>query len=298
MPPANEASPLSKETLALVLAYQQNEVTEAQIYQRIAARTRDKRNRLVLERIAAEEERHAAIWKGYTLKDLRPKARHVLWYTLIARLFGFTFAVKLMEKGEEGAQRNYEGLARDIPEATQIRDDEKSHEEALLAMLDEERLGYVGSMVLGLNDAMVEMSGSLAGLSFALQNTRLIALAGIITGIAATLSMTSSEYLSVKSEQGAHPLKSALYTGGTYVIVVAFLVLPYLLFDEESYSAALACMVGVVLLILLVFNYYLSVAQSTPFGKRFLQMAAISLGVAALSFVLGIAARAFLGIDI
>ena len=39
-------------------------------------------------------------------------------------------------------------------------------------------------------------------------------------------------------------------------------------------------MVVIVLLILVVFNYYLSVAQDLPFKKRFGQMAGISLGVA------------------
>ena len=56
----------------------------------------------------------------------------------------------------------------------------KNLEKALLEMLDEERLKYVGSMVLGLNDALVELTGSLAGFTFAMQNTKLIALSGLI----------------------------------------------------------------------------------------------------------------------
>lgn len=63
-------------------------------------------------------------------------------------------------------------------------------------MIKEEKIGYVGSMVLGLNDALVELTGVLAGLTFTLQNTRLIGTAGLITGVAAALSMASSEYLS------------------------------------------------------------------------------------------------------
>ena len=150
-------------------------------------------------------------------------------------------------------------------------------------MLDEERLSYVGSMVLGMNDAMVEMTGTLAGLTLAMQNTRLIALSGLITGIAATLSMASSEYLSSKSEGRPDALKSASYTGVAYLVTVALLILPYLLFDESHYLWAMGTMVVIVLLILVVFNYYLSVAQDLPFKKRFGQMAGISLGVAALS---------------
>ena len=85
-------------------------------------------------------------------------------------------------------------------------------------MLDEERLQYVGSVVLGMNDALVELTGSLAGFTFAMQNTRLIALAGLIIGISATFSMASSEFLSVKSEGRTDALKSCLYTGIAYLL--------------------------------------------------------------------------------
>lgn len=289
---------ISPEALAHIRSFQQGEVTEAEIYRRIAARTKDEKNRTALLRIAQEETFHAERWQHYTGEDMKPETLKVLWHTLIARIFGFTFAVKLMENGESNAQTVYEELAHEVPEAREIRADEVEHERQLLEMLDEERLSYVGSMVLGMNDAMVEMTGTLAGLTLAMQNTRLIALSGLITGIAATLSMASSEYLSAKSEGRTDALKSATYTGVAYLVTVTLLILPYLLFDEAHYLWALATMIGIVLLILVVFNYYLAVAQDLPFKKRFGQMAAISLGVAALSFVIGIVVKQFLGVDI
>ena len=292
------AAQLSPEALAQVRIFQQNEVTESEVYRRIAAGTKDESNRAALLRIADEEAKHAGIWQRYTGEEMKPERGKVLRFSLIARVFGFTFAVKLMERGEEKAQISYEELAKEAPEALSIRADEESHEQALLAMLDEERLSYVGSMVLGMNDAMVEMTGTLAGLTLAMQNTRLIALSGLITGIAATLSMASSEYLSSKSEGRPDALKSASYTGVAYLVTVALLILPYLLFDESHYLWAMGTMVVIVLLILVVFNYYLSVAQDLPFKKRFGQMAGISLGVAALSFVIGILVKQFLGVDI
>ena len=223
-----DAARLSPAALAQIRAFQQNEVTEAEVYRRIARRTKDAGNRDTLLRIADEEAKHAAIWQRYTGEEMRPQAGKVRRYALIALVFGFTFAVKLMEKGEAKAQISYEELAREAPEALDIRADEEAHEQALLAMLDEERLSYVGSMVLGMNDAMVEMTGTLAGLTLAMQNTRLIALSGLITGIAATLSMASSEYLSSKSEGREDAFKSATYTGIAYLVTVALLILPYL----------------------------------------------------------------------
>ena len=289
---------LSPAALAQIRAFQQNEATEAEVYRRIAQRTKDAGNRDTLLRIAEEEAKHAAIWQRYTGEEMRPQAGKVRRYALIALVFGFTFAVKLMEKGEAKAQISYEELAREAPEALDIRADEEAHEAALLDMLDEERLSYVGSMVLGMNDAMVEMTGTLAGLTLAMQNTQLIALSGLITGIAATLSMASSEYLSSKSEGREDAFKSATYTGIAYLVTVALLILPYLLFDEAHYLWAMGTMIVIVLLILVVFNYYISVAQDLPFKKRFGQMAGISLGVAALSFVIGILVKQFLGVDI
>ena len=50
----------------------------------------------------------------------------------------------------------------------------------------------MGSVVLGLNDELVEFTGALAGFTLALSDHRLIALTGSITGIAAALSMASS----------------------------------------------------------------------------------------------------------
>ena len=121
-------------------------------------------------------------------------------YTILAKILGFTFAVKLMERGEEMAQDKYALLADEVPESVHIREQEEEHEESLLEILDEERLHYVGSMVLGLSDALVELAGSLAGFTFALQDTKLVALSGLIVGISATFSMASSEFLSAKSE--------------------------------------------------------------------------------------------------
>ena len=147
-------------------------------------------------------------------------------------------------------------------------------------------------------DSMLAGLGGQTGLTLAMQNTQLIALSGLITGIAATLSMASSEFLSSKSEGRPDALKSATYTGVAYLVTVALLILPYLLFDASHYLWALGTMILIVLAILVVFNYYLSVAQDLSFKKRFGQMAGISLGVAALSFVIGILVKQFLGVDI
>ena len=289
---------LSTESLKIIRQMQQNELTESVIYEKIAAFAKGEENKQTLLRLSREEHAHYEIWKKYTGEELKPEKGRILKYTMLARILGFTFAVKLMEKGEEHAQSEYDMLAEEVPESVYIRQQEEEHEAALLEMLDEERLQYVGSMVLGLNDALVELTGSLAGFAFALQNTRLIALSGLIVGISATFSMASSEFLAARSEGRSDALKSCSYTGIAYLLTVIALIAPYLIFPVTQFIPALLCMLLVVILIIAGFTYYTSVAQDEPFKSRFLEMAVISISVAVLSFVVGILAKKFLGIDL
>jgi VIT1/CCC1 family predicted Fe2+/Mn2+ transporter len=292
------SKPVSTKALGIIRRMQQNELTESVIYEKIAAFAKGEENKATLQRLSREEKAHYEIWKKYTGEELKPEAGKIFKFTMIARILGFTFAVKLMERGEGNAQEEYALLAQEVPESASIRTDEEEHEQALLGMLDEERLQYVGSMVLGLNDALVELTGSLAGFAFALQNTRLIALSGLIVGISATFSMASSEFLAARSEGRTDALKSCSYTGIAYLLTVIALIAPYLIFPTTQFIPALICMLAVVILIIAGFTYYTSVAQDQPFKNRFLEMALISISVAVLSFIVGILAKKFLGVDL
>ena len=289
---------VSEKALAVIKKMQQNELTESAIYEKIAAFAKGEENKQTLLRLSREEKAHYEIWKKYSGVEMKPQKGKVMWFTFIARTLGFTFAVKLMERGEENAQEEYQLLAQEVEESVHIRQQEEEHEHALLGMLDEETLQYVGSMVLGLNDALVELTGSLAGFAFALQNNRLIALSGLIVGISATFSMASSEFLAARSEGRSDALKSCSYTGIAYLVTVVLLIAPYLLLGPGQYLAALLCMLAVVVLIIAGFTYYTSVAQDQPFKSRFLEMAGISISVAVVSFVVGVLAKRFLGVDL
>jgi len=289
---------LSSDLHCQLLALQQTEATEHQVYRRLAERLPDGENRRILEKIAADEQRHARKWAEYSGREVAPRRFTVWRYYWMGRLLGLTFSIKLMERGEQHAEATYRKLAAVIPEAEQMAREEDSHEQALIGLLDEERLQYTGSMVLGLNDALVELTGALAGLTLALQNTRLIAMTGLITGVAAALSMASSEYLSTRSEVGHQksPWKASIYTGIAYVVTVALLILPYLLLT--NYFLCLACTLGVAVLIIAGFNYYICMARDLNFRSRFLEMSGLSFGVAGLSFLIGFLVRRLLGVEI
>jgi VIT1/CCC1 family predicted Fe2+/Mn2+ transporter len=289
---------LSEKAKKIILSMQQNELNESIIYENIAKFAKGAENRETLLRLAKEEKAHYEIWKGYTGKECKPNRLKIFWYTALARTLGFTFAAKWMEKGEEGAQETYALLEEEVPESAKIRADEEAHEAALLEMLDEESLRYVGSMVLGLSDALVELTGSIVGFTFAMQNTRQVALSGLIVGISATFSMASSEFLSAKSEGRKDAMKACCYTGFAYLVTVVLMVLPYLLFGPSAYLPALLTMLGIIIAIIAGFTFYTSIAQDQPFGSRFLEMAGISLSVAVISFVVGLLAKQFLGVEI
>lgn len=287
-----------EETRKKLLVFQRNELTEYYIYSLLAAKVKDEENRKLLKEIAGDELAHHDFYRGLTQKNLNPQRWKVFLFYWTARIFGLTFTLKLMEKGEERAQNAYREVYAELPEVRKIAEEEEEHEHELLNLIAEEHLNYVGSVVLGLNDALVELTGTLAGLTFALQNTRLIALAGLITGVAASFSMGASEYLSTKTEGSSaqEPFKSALYTWTAYLITVAALILPFLLLTNYLLSLGITLLVGI--LIILLFNFYISVVKDLPFRRRFLEMTLISLGVAVLSFSIGYLIRLLLGVDL
>lgn len=278
-----------------ILTAQKNEITEHLIYAKLSGSVKDAKNKKILKGISDDELRHYNLWKNYTRQDAKPNTLKVWKYFLISIIFGITFGARLMENGERRAQKTYERISG-FPETRRILKDEDRHEKLLISLIDEERLRYASAIVLGLNDALVELTGALAGFTFALQNSRLIAMAGLVTGIAAAMSMAASEYLSVRSEGRKDFLKSSAYTGGAYILTVMFLISPYLLLDNLYLSLGITVLNAIVVIFL--FTFYISVAKGFSFKKRFSEMALISLGITAITFVIGFLIRVFWNISV
>jgi len=288
---------LDAESLRIIRKAQTDEEIGAATYAFMASREKDPENARVLAQMSEDEASHAAMWREITGENLSAPRGTMLKVKLLTVLLGFTFVMKSLEKDEELAQGAYARLQDRFPQATKMLDDECRHEQELDGMLDEGRLHYVGAMVLGLNDALVELTGAIAGVTFALADTKLVAMTGIVTGVSATISMAASNFLAERAEGHDDAAKSSLYTGISYLVTVALLVLPYVLLPNDMYLVAFFAMIVIVIGIIAVFNYYISVAKEEPFARRFGEMAAISLSVAVISFLIGLAAKAILGID-
>ncbi len=277
-----------KDFKKMILELQINEITGREIYLNLSKNIKDPHNKALILEIANEELVHYNIYKRYTAEDVKPDKKKVIFYTILSKIFGYIFTIRLLEREEDRSLEillNPE-IADSVIDTKEIREQEEEHEERLISMLDEEKVSYISSIILGLNDALVEITGSLAGFTFAMQNTRIIALSGLITGIAASLSMAFSQYLAEKSAGKHNYIKASLYTGITYFITVLLLVSPFLIFPDNMYGTALALTLFIVIIVIFIFTFYISIVKKVNFRQRFVEMLSISMGVTIFSFLL------------
>ena len=88
----------SANTRKVLLHIQQSETTEAAAYHAMASSIKDDHNRDTLNQIADEIAKQTQALETYTETQAKPDERKVKRYARMARLFGFTFAAKLMDR--------------------------------------------------------------------------------------------------------------------------------------------------------------------------------------------------------
>ena len=252
--------------------------------------------RKVLRELVKHEEHDYTFWQKFAInKEPEVSRFFIVFLKLMRKILGLTFTVKFLEANERRAIRNYIAYSKIADPKMRktikrILRHELRHEKRLINSIQEEKVKFVSSIILGMNDGLVELTGALVGFSFAFQDSLTIALTGLITGIAATLSMAASAYMQAKHEvEHKNAKKSAVYCGASYFVVVTLLVLPFLAFSDIM--TALSCMFGVALLILGSASFYTSVLFDRSFLKQFGQMIFFSLGVAVVSFGIGLLVR-------
>lgn len=278
-----------------LLQFMRNEITEHHVYRELSARCRG-RNREVLARIAADELRHYQQFRRRTGVDVGPNRLRLFFYLLLARVCGLTFAMKLMENGEAMAGALYEKLLADMPEIAQIIEEEALHERLLLSEIEEESLRHLGSIVLAVNNSLQEFTGIAVGLTFALQDGRAVANTVLISGLAASLAMAASEYLSQKSDGGSEPrhaARAAGLTGVAYLLVVLLIVMPFYLLHHHL--AALGVTLALVLAVITMFAFFMATVKELRFRRLFAEILLLAAGVISASFCIGLLARRFLG---
>lgn len=257
----------------------------------------------ILQKFAQHEWNDFKFWKQFSSRQVFAiSPLTIIWLKILRKVLGLTFLVKYLEKQEKELISRYTDFLTKVQDEKlkiKIREaiaHETKHEEELIAQIKEERVEFISSIILGINDGLIELTGALVGFSFALQNHFFIALTGFITGIAASLSMASSAYMQAQYEPGKNAKKAAFYTGSAYFIIVLLLVLPFLI--TSSIILSLGLLLGVVLIVITSLSFYTSIIFERNFKHQCLQMILFTMGVATITFLIGLALRSVLGIEV
>lgn len=259
----------------------------------------------ILEELVEHERSDFEFWRDISSKkEFHMSQLSLFGFRLMRMVLGLTFTAKFLEGREKEAQAAYREYLETVKDAElrvrveRIIEHEKYHEHALIDHIGETRVKFMSSIVLGLNDGLIELTGALTGFAFALQSAALTALAGAITGISASMSMAASAYLQARhdTKDGKNPVVAAFFTGISYLIVVAILVAPFLLLPDTS--EALVVMLIEVLIIILSVSFYSSVLLERRYSVQFGEMFLFSAGVAVIAFLLGLGLRELIGVDV
>jgi VIT1/CCC1 family predicted Fe2+/Mn2+ transporter len=269
----------------------QNELTEHYVYHRLAKTEKNPQNKTLLQTLAQQEKEHYEFWQSLVPNiKIKPRHRTIVSLTFLRIVFGITFVSKLLEGDEKKLITSYEAAADTIPTAqkeqfAKILEEERNHEQALIAKLKERRVSYISFIVLGLADAIVEITGVHAGFLGVTGSTLIAGISGIIVGFSAAISMGSASYLQAKQEPDKSALISGLATGLAYFFSVILLALPYFLIRTMIVAFTLSTSVGVILIA--TFTFYGAIVFGRKFWREFVEATGLMLATAFLTFILG-----------
>jgi vacuolar iron transporter family protein len=258
----------------------------------------------VLKTLSGTEHGHFEFWRKY-VPDEEPKLDKMKlnWVLFLRRFFGLTFATRYLDRHEGKVVVEYGEVSHLIPEADKkafdaMVADEMEHEKAFAMKVESTAVAYISFVVLGLADALVEISGIHAGWLGLFEKTEIAGLAGIIAGGAASLAMASAAFAQAKQGgfKGSARL-SAAYTGVSYFVTAVILATPYFL--TASMPFALGGSLTLAVIILAITTWYSVVIQEKRFLKDFLEILAILFATTIIVFSLGyIVSALFPGIKV
>jgi len=302
--------------------FYQNELNDADLYKRISNRImhtfrRSERNEKIamkLMELSSIETRHAGFWaeiikrRGGTPPPFR--RRNPVYYKYVGflqKIFGISFLVRYLERGEEEAIREYsEYLERESKEQwereqlSKILDDEREHEDTFIKMSEELKgsADKVKDAIYGMSDGLIEVLASVAGLTGVFIDHMYIAIGGIVFGISGLISMTIGSYLSEKAKgqievNASYSAGRAAGNTATYYSIGAVIpIIPFLFL--QRYDALITSLI----LVMIADGIVTSVISIQSDGKLRRDLAR-SLGLVMLGFLgtfaVGMIAHHFIG---
>lgn len=275
-----------------------SEYTDYLIYKKLAERR--KKIATPLGKLASSEYKHYQFWGKYCdLKEIKPHTFRIYLIVFLSYVLGNTFAIKFMESHENDVialYREVEGGVRpeDRGAYEEMIKDEEEHEKSFADETKSGYLKYISFIILGLADAIVEISGIHAGSLGIYKSTEITGLAGIIAGASASIAMASAAYAQAKQGFQGKASVSAIFTGVSYFINAVVLASPYFL--TRSQPVALGVSVLFAVLIIAFTSYFNSVISGSNFLRDFGELAGIMLGATAALYLFGLALSSATGI--
>jgi VIT1/CCC1 family predicted Fe2+/Mn2+ transporter len=197
-----------------ILEFYKGELLDSEMYSKFAKYEKNKGLKSAFEKLAEIEKTHANFWKklgeNKKLDFSKIKISRLKMWSLILmrRLFGLGIAIKLLEGNEDKAVlKYYEYSKTEAPDSVEFKSiksivvDELVHEAFFVWDEKEMNVENVRDSIYGVSDGLVEVLAAVSGFAGLIENSMIIAITGLIVGVAGTLSMTAGAYLSSKSQK-------------------------------------------------------------------------------------------------
>ncbi|MCE4610215.1 MAG: VIT1/CCC1 family protein [Desulfurococcales archaeon] len=292
---------LGEEQLRLAEEFCKDEYIDYMIYKYLSEHEKHDKHKKILEELAKDEYRHYEFWKNIVDRDCSQEisSGYLRRIKLMRKIFGLTFTLKWLERHEEEVVEAYKDYLKylDGPEKEKLQEiiaDEEKHEHELMSNIEETIVKYMSFIVLGLADAIVEITGVHAGFLGVTSYTIMAGIAGLIVGLSAAISMSSAAYIQAKHDPTRNPTTSAIMTGIGYVGAVVLLALPYFATHNMAYAFTASILLGV--LLIGIFTFYGSIVFDRNFKREFIESVGLMLGTAFASYVFGEIIGAYFGI--
>jgi VIT1/CCC1 family predicted Fe2+/Mn2+ transporter len=281
--------------------YCEDEYIDHTVYSRLANLESNEERKNILLKLAAQEKEHLQFWSslgGRYSNNFMTKVRINL-IIFLRYLFGLTFAIKFMERNERRVISEYKKALEKLEGENRIKleriiYDEVEHENYWISQIKERAVTYIGFIILGLADAIIEITGVHAGFLGVTASTIVAGIAGLVVGISASIAMASAAYLQAQQGSLGNPRLSAIYTGFSYIMTAVALATPYFLTHIMLLAFTLSLIVALALLAF--FNFYSAVISDREFIRDYLFNAGLILLTAFVSFFFGTFLGEYFGI--
>jgi VIT1/CCC1 family predicted Fe2+/Mn2+ transporter len=273
--------------------YCRDEYIDYKVYSYLAKLEKNEERKKILENFGKMEHEHYIFWKSLMKKEMKDSSLdniRIKLFILFKYIFGLIFTIKFMERNEKRVIEEYKKLLNKFEGETKqklelIIKDEIEHENFWMNQMKDDTTRYLGFIILGLADAIIEITGVHAGFLGVTASTIIAGIAGLVVGVSASLAMASAAYLQAKQAEGSNPRISAIYTGVFYILAAVALAIPYFM----THDMLVAFLSSLIIAIMLIgfFNFYSSVIFERKFAKEFLTSTIIILVTASISFIVG-----------